>query len=327
MPIPAAARRLAPVLLLALACPAVPVLAQPSGAFPVRPLRMIIPNAPGGASDLITRMIGPRLTEAWGQPAIAENRPGATGVIAAEFVAKQPPDGHTLLVMSLTQLVGTLGHQKYVLSTDLAPVSLLGSTPFAVAVNMSVPVRTFPEWVAYAKANTGKLAYASAGAWGSNHLCMESLNEIIGTQMLHVPYPGSPQATTALITDQVQAMCAAGPTLATLWKQGKLRPLAITYLKPSRLMPDVPTVTPTLPGYEMLGWYGMQTTRGTPAETINRINAEVGKVLRTPEVVERMLALGAEAQGSTPAEFAAFLNREAERWGKLLRERNARLED
>lgn len=307
--------------------PAGTALAQAPAGFPARPLRIVIPNAPGGATDLIARMLGPRFTESWGQPVIAENRAGATGVIAAEFVAKQPADGHTLLIMSLTQLIGTLVHQKFVLSTDLAPVSLVGSTPFAFAVNMAVPVKNFGEWVAYARANTGKLAYSSAGNWGSNHLCMESLNDIIGTRMLHVPYPGSPQATTALITDQVQAMCAAGPTLAGLWKQGKLRPLAVTYLKPTRLMPDIPPVANTLPGYEMLGWYGMQATKGTPPEVVNRISAEIARALKIPEVAERMQGLGAEPAGSSAPEFAAFLLKEGERWGRLLKERNARLDD
>lgn len=306
-----------------LAFPATDSLAQ---TYPNKPIRMIVPNAPGGPSDLLTRMIGPKFTEAWGQPVIAENRAGATGLIAAEMVYKAPADGHTMILMALTQLIGTLMHQKYMLLSDFAPVSMVGSTPFAIAVNPTVPVKNVAEWIAYAKARPGDLTYASSGNWGAAHLCMESFNELAGIKLLHVPHPSTPAATNALMGSQVHAFCPAGASVATLAKTGKMRVLGVTYLKPTKLMPDTVPIADTLPGYEMLGWFGLETTKGTPPEVVNKINAELTRILRTPEIAERMIGTGVEPATSTPAEFATFLQRESARWGKFLKDRNAKPE-
>ena len=310
---------------LSLACEG--ALAPPEAAaqaFPSKPVRIIVPNAPGGPSDLISRLIAPKLQETWGQPVIAENRAGGDGLIAAEFISKQPPDGHVMLPMALSQLIGTLVAQRLVLSSDFAPITFLGATPFAVTVNASLPTKNFAEFVAYAKANDGKLAYSSTGNWGANHLCMETINQIIGVKMLHVPYPGSPQATQALLANDVQVFCGGAPNLAALAKQGKIRPLAITYAKPTKLVPDVPPVADTLPGYELLGWFGMETTKGTPAEIISKLNADLGRALRDPIVYDKIYALGVELQPNSVAEFSAFLKSEGDRWGKFLKEHGAK---
>lgn len=301
--------------------------AQPAAGFPARPIRIIVPVQAGAPSDVIARMLGPRLTEAWHQPVIAENRVGATGLIAAEAMYKAPADGHTMIVMTLTQLISTLVYQKYVLATDFAAVSLLGATPFTIAVNAGLPVKNVAELVAYARARPGELAYASTGMWGSAHLCMESFNSLAGLKMLHVPHPGAPVATNALVSGDVKVYCAAALSVAKLAQTGKLRLLGVTYQQPTRLMPGLVPVSDTLPGFELLGWYGLQVNKGTPADVVARINAEVVRIVKNPEIGERMVATGVDPLGSSAAEFGGFLQREAERWSRVLREHNAKPED
>lgn len=302
-------------------------LAQTAATYPSRPIRIIVPVQAGAPSDVIARMIGPRLTEAWRQPVIAENRVGATGLIAAETMYKAPADGHTMIVMTLTQLISTLVYQKYVLATDFSAVSLVGATPFTIAVNAALPVRNVAELVAYAKGRPGELAYASTGMWGSAHLCMESFNALAGVKMLHVPHPGAPVATNALVSGDVKVFCAAALSVAKLAQGGKIRLLGVTYQQPTKLMPGLAPVSDTLPGFELLGWYGMQVNKGSPADVIAKINAEIVRAVKTPEIAERMLATGVDPLGSSAAEFTGFLQREADRWSKVLKEHNAKPED
>lgn len=306
------------------ATPASEAFAQ---AFPSKPVRILIPSAPGAPSDVVVRLLAPRFAESWGQSVVAENRAGATGLIAIEMVAKAPADGHTMMLMTGTQMTSTLMRQKYLLGSEFAPIGMVGSTPLAIAIDASLPVSRLADWFAYVKSRPGKLTYGSGGAWGTLHLCMESINELAGIQMVHVPYTSAPAAYNATLGGQVQAYCAAGPTVMTIAKQGKLRLLAVTSLLPSRLVPDLPPVSSILPGYEIAGWLAMGTTRGTPADAINRISADMIRILNTPEITGRMMAMFIEPQPSNPAELAAFLQRESDRWGKFLKDRNARPED
>lgn len=294
--------------------------AQQPDAFPTRPVRMIVSNTPGSAPDVIARLVGAKLTESWGQQIVIDNRPGATGLIAAETLARAAPDGYTLWMNTMTQLISTLQAQRHMLAKDFAPVSLVASTPFVIVVSASLPVKTLPEWIAYAKARPGQLVYGSAGQWGSSHLCIESLNTLAGLSLTHVPYKGSTLVLTDIIAGRIHAYCPAAPSLPAFAQTGKIRALAVTYLKPTPLAPGVPPVADTLPGFQLLGWYGLQAPLNTPKQLIAKINADLVQALKHPELQERLFAVGAEAVGSTPAEFGAFLKKETERWEKVLRE-------
>ena len=241
-------------------------------------------------------------------------------------VARAPADGHTLFMVSLTQLLVFQVHQKYFLHSEFAPVGLLGTTPFAIVVSAAVPARSLAEYIAWAKTQPGKLSYASAGTWGSTHVCMEFLNELAGINVVHVPHTTAPAAINAVMTDQVQAFCPAAPSVATITQAGKIKALGVTYRQPTRLLPGVPPVSETLPGFELPGWYGLQATLGTPAEAIARLNTDFSSVLKQPDVQEKLVGVGIDARTSSTAEYVSFLNKETERWGKILKDRNAKPE-
>jgi tripartite-type tricarboxylate transporter receptor subunit TctC len=288
--------------------------------WPSRPVRLIVANTPGGAPDVVARLVATKLTELWGQSIVVDNRPGATGIIAADALHRAAPDGYTLWLNTMTQLIATLQAQRYMLAKEFAPVSLVASTPFVIVVGAQLPVTTLAEWIAYAKARPGEIVYGSGGTWGSSHLCMESINTLTGITATHVPYKGATQVLNDIAGGRVHAYCPAAPSLPVFVQSGKIRPLAVTYLKPTPLAPGLPPVAETIPGFELLGWYGLQAPLKTPPELVNRINTDLVKVLRMPELQERLFAVGAQAVGSTPAEFATFLTKETERWDKLIRE-------
>jgi tripartite-type tricarboxylate transporter receptor subunit TctC len=288
--------------------------------YPTRPVRLIVANTPGGAPDVVARLVGTKLSELWGQSIVVDNRPGATGIIAADAVARAAPDGYTLWLPTMTQLIATLQAQRYQLATEYAPVSLVASTPFVIVVGAQLPVNTLAEWIAYAKARPGQIVYGSGGTWGSSHLCMESINTLTGISATHVPYKGATQVLNDIAGGRVHAYCPAAPSLPVFVASGKVRPLAVTYTKPTPLAPGIPPVAETIPGFELLGWYGLQAPLKTPPHIIARINADLVTVLKTPELQERLFAVGAQAVGSAPADFAGFLKKETQRWDKLLRE-------
>ena len=293
--------------------------------YPSRPVRMIVANGPGSAPDVIARLLSAKLAESWGQNIIVDNRPGATGLIAVELLAKSAPDGHTMFLSTMTQLIAMLTYQKYLLHSDLAPVTLVGTTPFAIVVSGASPVKSIAEWVAYAKARPGQLLYGSGGNWGSSHLCMESLNALTGLKLTHVPYANTASAFNDIIGGNIHTYCPAVPGLAPYTQSGRIRALGVTYRTPTKLLPGVPTVSETVPGFELYGWYGMNVPLKTPPEIINKINFELVRALKDPQLVERMLVTGAEAVGSTPAEFTAFLNKNTEHWTKVLKDSGAKL--
>jgi tripartite-type tricarboxylate transporter receptor subunit TctC len=284
---------------------------------------MIIANGAGSAPDVIGRLLAAKLAESWSQPVVVDNRPGATGLIATELTAKAAPDGHTMLLSTLTNLIVMLMHQKYLLATELGAVTLVGTTPFAIVVGAGTPVKTIGEWIAYAKARQGQLRYGSAGAWGSTHLCIENFNALTGLKMTHVPYANAAQTMTDLIGGSVHVYCPAVPQLPAF--MGRIKVLGVTYREPTKLLPGVPPVADTVPGFELYGWYGMNVPLQTPPEIIKRINADLVKALKDPQLQERMINVGAEPVGSTPAEFTAFLNRNTEQWTKVLKESGAKL--
>jgi tripartite-type tricarboxylate transporter receptor subunit TctC len=224
----------------------------------------------------------------------------------------------------MTQLISTLMYQRYMLATELSPVTLVGTTPFAIVVSTSVPVKSIAEWIAYAKARPGQLLYGSGGQWGSSHLCIESFNAMAGLKLTHVPYASTAATLTDLIGGQIHVYCPAAPSLPAFTQTGRIRTLGVTYQKPTRLVPGVPPVSDTLPGFELLGWYGMNVPLRTPKDIVSRMNLELVKALRNPELQERLFAVGAEAAGTTPAEFATFLEKQTEQWSKVLKEGGAR---
>lgn len=294
-------------------------------AYPQRPVRMIIANGAGTAPDVIGRLLANKLAESWSQPIIVDNRPGATGLIAVELTAKAAPDGHTIFLSTMTQLIAMLMYQKYMLATELGAVTLVGTTPFAIIVGPGTPVKSIGEWIAYARARQGQLRYGSAGSWGSTHLCMENFNALNGLKMTHVPYANAANTMTDLISGNIHIYCPAVPSLPAFMASGRIKVLGVTYRETTRLLPGVPPVADTVPGFELYGWYGMNVPLKTPPEIIKRINAELVKALKDPQLQERMLAVGAEPVGSTPTEFTAFLNKNTEQWTKVLKDSGARL--
>lgn len=287
--------------------------------YPVRPVRLIVANVPGSPPDNVGRLLAARLSEVWSQQVVVDNRAGATGLIAADTVSRAAPDGYTLWLPTLTQLISTLQAQRLTLAKDFAPVALIASTPFVVIANASLPPKSLSEFIAYAKTRPGQLTFGSAGQWSSSHLCMESLKTAAGIDLLHVPYNGTTPALNDLIGGRIDAYCAAGPSLPALVQTGRARALGVTYLKPTRLAPGVPPVAETLPGFELLGWYGLQAPLETPRQLVAKINADVAKALKSPEFQERLMAVGSQAAGSTPEAFGAFLKNETTRWDKVLR--------
>jgi tripartite-type tricarboxylate transporter receptor subunit TctC len=294
-----------------------------AAAFPNRPVRLIVANTAGGASDVVARLVAVRLSEIWGQQVVVDNRPGATGLIAAETTARAAPDGYTLWLNSMTQLIATLQAQRYPVAKDFAPITLVGSTPFVIVVGPAVPAKNLAEYIAYAKARPGQLTYGSSGQWGSSHLCSLLLDEMTGMKHLHVPYKGSTLVVQDLMAGTIHSYCSGAPTIPQFTGTGKIRTLAQTYMRPTPLAPGVPPVSDTVPGFEMLGWYGVVAPLAMQKALVSRINADFVRVLKMQDLRDQLFKVGAEAVGSTPEEFGALLKRDHDRWEKLLRSRGA----
>jgi tripartite-type tricarboxylate transporter receptor subunit TctC len=309
---------------LAAAMPAT-IMAQPaltdSGqAYPARPIRLVTPTAAGSGSDVVARIISGKLTEALGRQIVVDNRAGVSGLLAAELVAKAAPDGYTLGMVTLTQLMATVLYQRFLMDKEFTPVARVGSTPFVIVASPQLPVKTIPELIAYARARPGQVLYASGGQGSTPHLCMEMFKGMAGIDLLHVPYKSSILAVTELASGQVHILCSAVPTLHATIQGGKARPLGVTSREPSKLAPGVPAVAATVPGYEMDGWYGIIAPLGTPKDVVAKLNGAFAQVLKSPEVQERLLGVGAESLTSTPVAFGEFLRNETLRWGKVMRE-------
>lgn len=298
------------------------VLAAPS--FPTKPIRMVIAAPVGSGPDILARLIGNKLTEAWGQPIVVDPRMGASGLIGAEQVARSAPDGYTLWMATMTQLISTTMFQRFMMAEEFTPVGLVAATTYVIATHTSVPVNSIAELIAYAKAKPGQMMYGSTGQGTTTHLCMEMFRSMAGIDLVHVPYKGSTMVLTDLMAGQIQVTCAAAPALPPFVKSGRVRSLGVTSGTRTMLAPGLPSISEAVPGFELVGWYGLLAPLGTPKEIISRINSAVFQALKTPEAQERLVALGAEATPSSPAEFGAFLKRETMKWGKVLRESNIR---
>ena len=300
----------------ALTLPAAPRLAF-ADTYPSRPVHLLVGFSAGSASDVIARLMAQWLLEHLGQPVVTENRPGAATNLAAENVANATADGYTLLLATSTNAVNTTlyQHLKFNFSTDLVPVALIDLVPYVLEVTPSLPIKTLPELIAYAKANPGKINYASNGVGSGPHVAAELFKMMAGVDLLHVPYTGNPYAD--LIAGQVQAMFSPIPASLAYVRSGQLRPLAVGSTKRIAVLPDVPTVAETLPGYDASGWHGICAPKGTAPDTVAIVNKAVNAGLGDEAFAKKLADLGSIAVPMTPAEFGKFIADETEKWAKV----------
>src|SRR5687767_218815 len=261
--------------------------------YPSRPIRIIALSSPGSGPDIVGRLIGQKLTEAWGQQVIVDTRPGASGIIGAEIAAKAAPDGHTLVILTSQAVIVSVMYDKlpYQLGADFAPIGLIASTPFILAVNPAVPAASVKELVAHARSKPGELRYGSGGSGSPPHLSAEIFKSMTGTNILHVPYKGVTPALTDTVAGQVQMIISVIPAILSTVKAGRLKALGVTSAKRSALVPEIPTIAESVPGYEFIGWYSLAAPAKTPAAVLAKVNAEVAGALKTPEFRERFSAL------------------------------------
>jgi tripartite-type tricarboxylate transporter receptor subunit TctC len=293
--------------------------------YPSKTIKWVVPFPPGGAMDVMARTLGDKLSKSMKQPVIIENRPGAGGAIGSSIVAKSDPDGHTLMIVSIGHAVNPSLYPKlsYDAEKDFEPVSLVGIVPNVLVVNPSLKANNVNELIALAKQQPGGLAYASAGNGTTVHLAAELFNSMTGVDIMHVPYKGSSPAVTDLIGGQVNLMFDSVSSAKPYIDSGRLKALAVTTAKRSSALPNVPTVAEAgVKGYELSGWYAVFVPGKTPKPIVDRLNAELLKALKQPDVRARFTQIGAEPVGSSPAELAKYLKSETTRWGTVVRARN-----
>lgn len=294
-------------------------------AYPVKPIRLIVPFPPGGTTDILARTVGQKLTVALGQPVVIENRPGAGATIGADAVAKAPADGYTLLMGAVHHTIAPSVYKRlsYDVQKDLAPVSVVAIVPNVLVVGPGFPAKTVQELVAYAKANPGKLTYASNGNGTAHHLIGEQFKAQTGTDIGHIPYKGSAPAITDLMGGQVSMMFDTTSSALPYIKAGKLRALAVATAKRSSALPDVPTLAEAgLPGFDIASWFGVMAPAGTPPEIVAKLSAEISRSLASDDVKQQFAAIGAEPVGNTPAQMRSQIQTEIGRFGKLVKQAN-----
>jgi tripartite-type tricarboxylate transporter receptor subunit TctC len=306
---------------------AVAALAFSAGAqaqpYPHKPIRIIVPFAVGGIADTFARVIGQQMTDAWGQPVVVENRAGAGGNIGADAVAKSPADGYTLVMGN----IGTHAVNPFLIRNmpfdplkDFVPIAHVLDAEGLLVVHPSLPVKSVPELIAYAKSKPGELSYASGGMGTTSHLAGELFKSMAGVQMIHVPYKGNTPAITDVMGGQAQMIFATMPTVIQQARAGRLRPVAVLGAARVKAIPEVPTIAETLPGFEVSNWIGLFAPAGTPQDIVMKLNAEVQKIMRSPDVEKRLETEGAKFIATTPESFAAFQRAEADKWGKAIRD-------
>ena len=300
-----------------------PLAAQ---SYPTKPVRLIVPFAPGGGTDIMARTLGQKLTESWGQQVVVDNRGGAGTIIGTELAVKSPPDGYTVMLANIALALNPGLHSKlpYDALKDLTPVILIASQPNALAANPSLPANSVKELVALAKSKSTKLNYASSGNGGVGHISGEMFRIMIGADLAHIPYKGGGPAAIDVIAGQVPIAFISLPTVMSHLKAGKLKVLAITDSKRSAAAPNIPTVSETLPGFQVDNWIGLLAPAGTSKEIVAKLNSDILKAIQTPELRERMLAQGFDVQGSTPAQFGAAIKADIEKYTKIIRQANIR---
>jgi tripartite-type tricarboxylate transporter receptor subunit TctC len=295
--------------------------------WPAHPIRFVVPLPPGGSPDYLARLLSERLQPVLGQPLVVENKPGAAGNIARDFVAKAPADGYTIIMSESAHIMSAAVGTKlpYNPISDFQPISLAATIPFGLTVNSAMPVHTLNEFLAYAKKSPKPLTYGTAGVGAPHHFAVELLRSMTGINVVHVPYKGSAGIIPALLSGEIDFTIAAENSLLPHYKSGKLRPIAIAASKRTAILPDVPTIAEAgpLPGYAVDVWLGAMAPAGTPRPIVDRLNAEINKVVRDPQIVkERMNTVGLEAVGSTPEELLEVMKSELAKYTKLAREAN-----
>ena len=303
-----------------------PALAQ---AYPSKPLRLIVPFPPGGVTDIVGRILAQSLSESLGQRVIVDNRGGAAGAIGAQAAAKSAPDGYTLLMATATHAINAtlIPNPNFDLVKDLAPVSLAASVPLLLAVNPSLPAKDVKELVAFAASKPGQVNFASGSTGSASHLAGEMLKTAAKVDMVHIPYKGGSLGIQDLVAGQVQLMFENMPSILPFVQSGRLRGLAVTSTKRSSAAPDLPTMIESgYPGFEAGSWYGLFVPAGTPPEIVSRLNADLVKSLRSPETRKLLLQQGAEPIGNSEAVFAAFIQDEITKWGRVIRAANVKIE-
>ena len=292
-------------------------------SYPTKPIRIIVPFPPGGATDILARAVGVELTKTWGQPVLVENRPGAGGNIGTDIVAKATPDGYTLVMGTVgTHAINMSLYPKMPYDTvkDFAPVTLVASVPNLLVVHPSLPVKTVNDLIELAKSKPGQIYFASSGNGTSIHLAGELFKAMANVSMVHVPYKGSAPAVADLLGGQVSLMFDNMPSSLPHAKAGKLRPIGVTSAKRSPALPEVPTIAESgLPGYEASSWFGLLAPAATPREVVNKLSQTIAASLQTPEMKERLSTQGAEPVGNTPEQFATYIQSEISKWAKVVR--------
>jgi tripartite-type tricarboxylate transporter receptor subunit TctC len=296
--------------------------------YPSRPVHIIVGFPPGGGGDIVARLIGQSLSERLGQPIVIENRPGASGNIAAEAVVRASPDGYTLLLVTAANASNATlyEHLNFDFIRDIRPVASLTRDPFVMVVNPSFPAKTVPEFIAYAKANPGKINMASSGIGITTHIFGELFMIMAGIDMIHVPYRGGAPAITGLLGGQVQVYFSPLPEPIEQIKSGRLRALAVTTATRVAALPDVPSIGDFVPGYEASGWLGIGAPKNTPTEIVDKLNREINAVLADSRIKAQLAELGIAVFPSSPAEFGKLIADETEKWGKVLRAANIKAE-
>ena len=304
----------------AAALPAVPSITR-AQTYPSRPARIVVPFAAGGSTDIIARLIGQWLSERLGQQFVIENRPGAGSNVGTEVVVNAPPDGYTLLLVGASSAINATLYDKlnFNFLRDITPVAGLISIPFIMVVNPSFPAKTVSEFIAYAKANPGKVNMASGGNGTAGHLSGELFKMMAGINTVHIPYRGEAPALTDMLGGQVQAMFGTMPASIEHVRAGKLQPLAVTSARRSELLPDLPTVGDFVPGYETSALQGVGAPRNTPAEIINKLNKEINAGLAHPKIKTRVADMGGTVLAGSPADFGKLIADETEKWGKVVK--------
>jgi tripartite-type tricarboxylate transporter receptor subunit TctC len=303
---------------------------NPAANYPNKPIRFVVPYTAGGTTDILARIIAAKLTESWGQHVLVDNRPGAGGNIGTDLVAKADPDGYTIVMGAIsTHAINPSLYKSipYDHIRDFAPITRVGLLPNVLVVNPSLPAKTVKEFIAYGKANPGKLNFASPGTGTSLHLSGELFKDMTGIDMVHVPYKGSTPALTDLLGGQVLAMFDNLPASLPHIKGGKLRPLAVTTARRTPALPDVPTMIEAgVPGFEVTSWFAVFAPARTPKEIVAKLNSEMVKILNSPDVKEKLAQQSVEAAPTTPEELAAFVKSETERWAKVIKATGATVE-
>jgi tripartite-type tricarboxylate transporter receptor subunit TctC len=315
------------VLLLLAFTAALPIAHAQTGKWPEKPVRMVVPFPPGGATDLVARLVSPRLSEEFGQQFVVDNRAGAGGTIGAELVARANPDGYTFIVVASTYASSAALYKlPYDPVEGIAPVTIITSGPLVLAVNPSLKATNLKEFIELARAKPGALNFGSSGTGGVPHLAAELFRQMTKTNMVHVPYKGDTPALTDLVGGHIQLMFSAPLVMSPQIKAGRLRGIAVTTEQRSQLIPELPAVSEQVPGYSAITWFGTWAPAGTPREIVARLNQSLARILKQSDVQERLRADGMEPAHSTPEEFARFMAREIAKWSQVVKAGNIKID-